>query len=629
MRYTIDSQQCNNFEVSSRKEWLLTNGLGGYAMGTVSGANMRRYHGHLVAATQPPTYRMVLLANVETFIQGQGNPIGVSCNQYSGTVYPEGYQYIQSFNVNKFARWHYRAGGMDLLKRLAIHEWDNSSTLSYKNIGGKPIQLSLRPLVCHKFYHENFFSNPNYPQVLEYPKNKIVIEHEGVPLILTHEGADYVPSIGWYYRFELNRELERGQDYRTDYFCPCELHYSLSPGQEVFLVASTSENVQPYQFDETEEDSSLGTALKEAASKFFVKCENRTTIIAGYPWFTDWGRDTMISLPGVLLHTGRVADAKKIILDFATQMKQGLIPNRFVDRGEEPEYNTVDGTLWFANAIYRTLNFDWDESFAKKCMDVLEQVYQWHQKGTFYGIKVDQSDGLLTQGVPGVQLTWMDAKVGDWVVTPRHGKAVEVNGLWINTLRIMEWLAEKVGRPNDDYRKAAEQAEKSFEPKFWRDTLGYYLDTADPDDATLRPNQLIAMSLPFAPAKGENAKKALQKVTQELLTPVGLKTLPSGAPGYKSHYKGTLPELDAAYHQGTVWPWLLGPYVSALVKLTGDVAEAKRILKPAKDWLVECGIGGITEVYDADEPRSAGGCPWQAWSVAEIHRAWVEDAGGK
>jgi predicted glycogen debranching enzyme len=350
--------------------------------------------------------------------------------------------------------------------------------------------------------------------------------------------------------------------------------------------------------------------------------------MAGYPWFTDWGRDTMISIPGLCLHTGRVSEARKIILDYAAQMKQGLIPNRFVEDGEEPEYNTVDGTLWFANAIYQTLRAEWDEPFARKALKALEQMFQWHVKGTLYGIGVDPQDGLLRQGVPGVQLTWMDAKVGDWVVTPRHGKPVEINGLWINALRVLEWLSQKLEKDPSKYKQAAELAESNFESKFWRDILGHYLDTADPDDASLRPNQLIPMSLPFGPAKGENAKKALAKIGRELLTPVGLRSLGPTEPGYRGRYRGPLPELDAAYHQGTVWPWLLGPYVTALVKLTGNKAEAKLILKNARDMLVEDGLGGISEVYDGDEPRGAGGCPWQAWSVGEILRAWVEDAGG-
>jgi predicted glycogen debranching enzyme len=337
----------------------------------------------------------------------------------------------------------------------------------------------------------------------------------------------------------------------------------------------------------------------------------------------------MISIPGLCLHTGRVAEARRIIVDYAAQMKQGLIPNRFVEEGEEPEYNTADGTLWFANAIYRTLLAEWEEAFARRALRALEEMFHWHVEGTLFGIGVDPEDGLLRQGAPGVQLTWMDAKVDGWVVTPRHGKPVEIAALWINAVRILEWLAGKLGKPTSKYAEAAAKAESRFEEKFWREPLGYYLDTAEPDDASLRPNQVLAMSLPFTPMDPGHARRALGVVARELLTPVGLRTLAPDSPGYRGRFKGPLTELDAAYHQGSVWPWLLGPYVTALVRFTGDRTEARRLLKPLREMLDEYGLGGIAEVYDGDEPRTAGGCPWQAWSVAETLRAWVEDAAGK
>jgi len=631
MKIVVEARQCKNFEVSSRREWLLANGIGGFAMGTVSGANTRRYHGHLVAATVPPNTRVNLLGNVEAFIQGEGNPIGLSCNQYQGAVYPEGYQYLERFvATSQSVAWIYRAQGMDLEKRLVVHPGHNAVTIRYTNTGKRQVGLTLRPLVLHRSYHANFRSREGYPQGLVFPKNRTVIDDGGVSLILRHEGAQRVPALGWYYRFDYPRELERGLDSKEDLFCPCELRYELLPGESAVLVASTEERVAPFEpMNEQEMPTGLAAALREAASPFFVKTKKRTTIIAGYPWFTDWGRDTMISIPGLCLHTGRVADARRIIVDYAAQMKQGLIPNRFVEEGVEPEYNNVDGTLWFANAIYRTLEAEWEEAFARRAFRALEEMFQWHVKGTLFGIGVDEAERLLRQGAPGIQLTWMDAKVDDWVVTPRHGKPVEINGLWINAVRILEWLAGKLGKPATRYTAAADKAEAHFEDKFWREPLGYYLDTAEPDDASLRPNQVIAMSLPFTPMSEGRARQALAIVGRELLTPVGLRTLAPDAPGYRGRFKGPLAELDAAYHQGSVWPWLLGPYATALVRFTGDRAGAKRILKPIREMLDEFGLGGIAEVYDGDEPRSAGGCPWQAWSVAETLRAWIEDAGGK
>ncbi len=631
MVYTLDSHQCRNFDLSSRREWLLTNGIGGFAMGTVSGANTRRYHGHLVAADPAPAHRTVLLANVEAFVQADSNPIGISCNQYAGTINPEGHQTIESFAATQtWVRWRFRVAGMTLEKRVAMHPGLNATTVVYKNVGDRPVGLQLRPLVEHKFYHDNFRSQDDYPHVQAFPKNRTVVEHDSLALILRHDGAQRLPAVGWYYRFEHARELERGLDARDDLFCPCELRYELMPGEEAVLVASLADDAEPFpNWEEEVKEISMASLLRDAADHFLVETETRTSIIAGYPWFTDWGRDTMIALPGICLQTGRVAIARKIIRDYASQMRQGLIPNRFVDSGEEPEYNTVDATLWFAHAIYKTLEAEWDDSFAHDCFGSLEEAFRWHMKGTFFGIGVDPVDGLLKQGADGVQLTWMDAKLGDWVVTPRHGKPVEINGLWINALRVMEWLAGKLGKDASAFRSAAEKAEANFEKKFWKESMNYYMDTADPDDASLRPNQLIAMALPFGPAKGEHAVRALGVISRELLTPVGLRTLSHNDPKYRARFKGPISELDAAYHQGTVWPWLMGPYITALVKLTGDRIEAKRLLKSGKEMLHECGLNGIAEVYDGDEPRDAAGCPWQAWSVGEWLRAWVEDAEGK
>ncbi len=626
----LDAQQVKNFEVSSRREWLLTNGIGGYSMGTASGANSRRYHGHLVAATKPPTHRMVLLANIEAFVQADGSPIGLSCNQYQGALFPEGYLHTEGFSVGRQADWFFKAGGLELRKSIVMHEGENAISIRYTNTGSKALGLTLRPLVCHKFYHHNFRVLEDYPHKVDFPTGGTLVEHDGVTLFLSHEGAQRVPAMGWYYRFEYMRDMERGLDPRDDLYCPCELRYELSPGESAILIAADFEHSIPKEFDQEEPPmgASLGDALRSAADRYFVQGEGRTSIIAGYPWFTDWGRDTMIALPGLCLHTGRVATARQILLDYMKAMKQGLIPNRFVEEGQDPEYNTVDATLWMANAVYATLQAEWNEPFAVLAWQALKSMFEWHVKGTLYGIKVDPLDGLLHQGEIGVQLTWMDAKVGDWVVTPRHGKPIEIQGLWINALRVLEWLGNKLSQDTKPITQAAEIAEANFEAKFWRENLGHYLDTADPDDASLRPNQLIAMSLPFGPATGPNAVKALNRISTDLLTEYGLRTLGPDEPGYKPRYRGSLSELDAAYHQGTVWPWLFGPYITALVKLTGDRAEAKRILRGTREMLTEYGLLGLAEVFDGEKPRAAAGCPFQAWSVAEVLRAWVEDAHG-
>lgn len=632
MLYTLSEQQCRNLEVSSKREWVLPNGIGGYAMGTASGINTRRYHGHLVAATHPPTGRMVLLAALDAMVQASGNAIGLSANQYPGTVFPEGYHYLKSFSVGKTATWTFKSAGIEVEKRLGVHPGVNAVTVRYKNTGKQAFFLTLRPLISHRDHHGNFTERGDYPSRLAFPPTATLVEDCGVPLYISHPEAVRTPVQGWYYRFEHARELERGLSHRDDLFCPCELRYELLPGQEAVLVASVGEELAPIDFEpEQPATFKVGEMLTEAAGKFFVQTEDRSSTIAGFPWFTDWGRDTMISMPGLCVHTGRIAEAKKILHDYAGQMHQGLIPNRFVESGEKPDYNTVDATLWFANAIYKVLATEWDEKFAKEMLAKLHEVFEWHMKGTLFGIKVDPTDGLLTQGESGLQLTWMDAKVNDWVVTPRHGKPVEINGLWINALRVMAWLATKITKPKfkpEVYQEAADKAAANFEKKFWHEVRGHYLDTVDPTDASLRPNQVLAMALPFSPVDPEHAKRALGVVGRELLTLKGLRTLGPEEPGYHGRFRGSLPELDAAYHQGTVWPWLMGSYVTALVRYTGDRQEGKRILREAKSMLAECGLGGIAEVYDGDGPQEPGGCPWQAWSVAEFLRAWVEDIGG-
>lgn len=630
MIYRLDAQQCGNLEVSARREWLLPNGIGGYAMGTPSGINTRRYHGLLVAAVTPPAERMVLLAAMDAFIQGSGNPIGISANQYPGAVFPEGFHHLKSFVVGKTAVWRYEISQMSIEKRLYVHPGENACTLEYKNIGTQPLLLTLRPMVCHKPHHENFLERSDYPANLRLLKGVSHVDYGDVSLTIRHGSGQRVPEQGWYYRFEHGREIDRGLDPRDDLYCPFELRYELIPGESAILSAGDFESVAPFPIPDEEPANAirLQPMLEEAAEKFLVKTKARTSIIAGYPWFTDWGRDTMISLPGILLCTGRMAEARQVLRDYASQCRHGLIPNRFVEVGDEPDYNTVDATLWFVNAIYKTLLAEWDETFAQEMVSLLRTIFEHHRDGTLFGIGVDPEDGLLRQGEPGVQLTWMDAKIGDWVVTPRHGKPVEISGLWINALRCMVWLRERLGFDTSPESNLAELAEENFDRKFWHEGRGHYLDTADPADASLRPNQLIAMALPFAPAKGEHAIRALDAISWKLFTPRGIRTLDPDSSDYRPRFEGPMVELDSAYHQGTAWPWLLGVYATALVKVKQDVPEAKRALRGAKVMLTEYGLGGIAEVYDAEESQRGNGCPWQAWSVGEILRAWVEDVGG-
>ncbi len=626
MAYVVNARQCRDFSLVTQREWLLTNGIGGYAMGTVSGLLTRRYHGHLVAATNGSLDRRLLLAGIEASVLGDGEMFWISSNQYPGKVFPEGYLHLERFTVGSAASWRYRSEGARIEKRLALHPGANACTVEYANIGRTSLELGLRPLLADRSYHGNFAETAAYPGNIDFRDDVTVIGHGDDGVFIRHPGARRDPVQGWYYRFEHAREAERGLDPRDDFYCPCELVYELAPGETARLCASLRDGADAVNIgaESDEAENEPLKSLQSAARHFIVELADRPTIVAGYPWFTDWGRDTMVALPGVCLHTGRTAEARRILGGYADAMFQGLIPNRFIEDGGA-DYNTADATLWFANAAYKTLQAEWDGEFATRMFGALNEAWEWHERGTLFGIRMDPLDGLLAQGERGLQLTWMDAKVGDWVVSPRHGKPVEIAGLWVNFLRILEWLSDKLGKPSDGFKDSAERAEASFRQKFWVESRNHYFDTVDPHDASLRPNQLVAMALPFGPASGKHAELALATIERELLTPYGIRTLGPQEPGYRGRFEGTLHELDAAYHQGTVWPWLLGPYASAVVKVTGDRDRARKALGSAMGMLQECGFGGIAEVYDGDEPHRPNGCPWQAWSVAEILRSWAED----
>lgn len=591
-------------------------------MGTASGVNTRRYHGLLVAATDPPVTRVRLLAGIEGFAEAGGERIALSSNRYPDDVYPEGYKSLNGFTVGDAAEWVYAGIHLKVNKALRLTSGENTVVVVYRNDGNTNLALTLRPLVCHQFYHGDFYCSQAYPASLGAGSGETTITHDGIALRLIHSGCDVREVREWYYQFQYPVEASRGLNSSGDLYCPCELHYSLAPGEEAVLVATTERNPTTHHQVNVTEGNALVQKLTHAAEKFLVHGHGRSTVIAGYPWFTDWGRDTMIALPGLCLCTGRIDMARAILSDFASQMHQGLIPNRFVEAGEQPAYNTVDATLWFVNAVYQTLESDWNQGFADRMVKVLREVYEWHMRGTLFGIKVDPHDGLLEQTELGIQCTWMDAKIGDWVVTPRNGKAVEICALWLNALRVMEWLFTKLGLPCKDYREQAEKGEESFRDKFWGGN--YYSDTLGAEGRSLRPNQVIAMSLPFSPVDPSQALLALSEVRENLLTTVGLRTLASCEPAYKGRFRGGLAELDAAYHQGTVWPWLMGPYCFASMKLTGSCEEAQSLFVNAEAMLEERGLGGIAEVYDGDEPRQAAGCPWQAWSVAEYLRVACE-----
>jgi len=641
---TKDKTVLNNYDEAVQDEWLETNGLGGWAGSSIIGCNTRRYHGLLVAATVPPTERMNLVNKLDETIILSNQRFDLSTNDYGDVISPQGYQYLSSFKKDLFPEWIYEVNGIKLTKTIAMVHGENTTLIIYKvEKANEPFILELLPLISARGYHSlqhaynNIFWDVHFENGIF--KNQ---PFYGAPNIyLSVPGATYKHDPHWFYRFNYAVEKYRGLDFEEDLFNHGTFTLELKEGDSLGIIISTEdpqnrnvhilleqENLRRKDLIKGYEKNETLQQLILAADQFIVKRdEDLKTVIAGYHWFTDWSRDTMISLPGLCLSTARYEDAKKIIAAFAKNVSMGMLPNRFTDNNEPPEYNNVDGTLWYFVAIYKYLEHTNDTEFIlKEILPVLKNIIDWHFKGTRYNIHVDE-DGLLYAGEKGVQLTWMDAKIGDWVVTPRMGKPVEIQALWYNTLNIFSKLLEMNGQEEDARIVCidANKAKKSFLQKFWFEE-GYYLydviDEKENPDATLRPNQLFAISLPFALIEGEQAEAVLKIMEEQLYTPVGLKSLPKSDVHYVPAYGGDTYHRDSSYHEGTVWSWLLGPYIDALMKSESEnkKAKAKKVIEDFKYHLNEGCIGSVSEIFDADEPHHPRGCVAQAWGVAEILR---------
>lgn len=641
---TKDKTVLNNYDEAVQDEWLETNGLGGWAGSSIIGCNTRRYHGLLVAATVPPTERMNLVNKLDETIILSNQRFDLSTNDYGDVISPQGYQYLSSFKKDLFPEWIYEVNGIKLTKTIAMVHGENTTLIIYKvEKANEPFILELLPLISARGYHSlqhaynNIFWDVHFENGIF--KNQ---PFYGAPNIyLSVPGATYKHDPHWFYRFNYAVEKYRGLDFEEDLFNHGMFTLELKEGDSLGIIISTEdpqnrnvhilleqENLRRKDLIKGYEKNETLQQLILAADQFIVKRdEDLKTVIAGYHWFTDWSRDTMISLPGLCLSTARYEDAKKIIAAFAKNVSMGMLPNRFTDNNEPPEYNNVDGTLWYFVAIYKYLEHTNDTEFIlKEILPVLKNIIDWHFKGTRYNIHVDE-DGLLYAGEKGVQLTWMDAKIGDWVVTPRMGKPVEIQALWYNTLNIFSKLLEMNGQEEDARIVCidANKAKKSFLQKFWFEEGHYLYDVIDEKenpDATLRPNQLFAISLPFALIEGEQAEAVLKIMEEQLYTPVGLKSLPKSDVHYVPVYGGDTYHRDSSYHEGTVWSWLLGPYIDALMKSESEnkKAKAKKVIEDFKYHLNEGCIGSVSEIFDADEPHHPRGCVAQAWGVAEILR---------
>jgi predicted glycogen debranching enzyme len=641
----FNSDVCTDFQSASSREWLETNGIGGFASSTVSGANTRRYHGLLTAATKPPLGRVTMLSKFEETIRINDKTFELSANQYPGAIYPNGYKYLKNFRLAPFPVWTYEVEGIEIEKKIFMVHGENTTVVEYKTKDQRPktkVQLELKPLLSFCDYHHLQHKNSKFDLNYEIGDGFIKVKpYTEMPALYFAYNAQKVENTGvWYQNFECAIERERGFDFREDLFQPFSLKFDLS--ESAIVIASTENksisDAQDFEQNEIERrecliktadvEDDLAKQLVLAADQFIVSRGAGKTIIAGYHWFSDWGRDTMIALNGLTLAANRPEIAKSILLEFSRHISEGMLPNRFPDAGEIPEYNTVDATLWYFEATRAYVEKTGDYDFVREHLyEKLVNVILWHAYGTRYQVKVD-SDGLLYAGEPGVQLTWMDAKIGDFVVTPRTGKAVEIQALWYNALCVMTDFAEKFADEKDRkiYSEMANEAKVSFNQIFWNEREECLFDVIDVDekDASVRPNQIFAVSLPNTMLSIGRAQKIVKKVEDELLTPVGLRSLSPKDARYCPIYTGSPFERDSAYHQGTVWAWLIGAFVDAYRRVHPNGRQTENrvneILAGFKNHLTEAGTGQISEIFDADAPHKPRGCVAQAWSIAEVLR---------
>jgi predicted glycogen debranching enzyme len=649
---------CGNLEAAEAREWIVTNGIGGFASGTVAGCNTRRYHGLLVAALQPPVGRMQLVAGLDEIVRYAGAEYPLATHQWaSGAVDPKGFLNIESFRLDGMTPvWTYALADALLEKRLWMRHGENTTYVQYTLVRSNgAIDLELKALVNYRDFHASTHAGDWRMKIDPVDDGVQVVAFNGAtPFYLKCEGARCEPRHEWYRNCFLPVEKERGLDDQEDYLFAASFRGTLRVGMS-FSFAATTESGASLDSRSARRESDEREAkvfeswrgnngkiaaeypnwlpqLVLAADQFIVKRSlpehpDGRSIIAGYHWFGDWGRDTMIALPGLTLATGRVDVARQILLAFAECVDGGMLPNNFPDAGGKPQYNTVDAALWFFEAVRQYFAVTKDGRTLLQLFPALGEMIDAHVKGTRYDIHVDPADGLLYAGVPGVQLTWMDAKVGDSVVTPRIGKAVEVNALWINALETMAEFAKLLARPGGGYEKLSAKARKNFQ-RFWNEERGCCFDVIDvpggSNDAALRPNQLFGVSLPVSPLTEDQQKAVVDVCGQHLLTSYGLRSLAPGEPGYMGHYAGGPRDRDAAYHQGTVWGWLLGPFVLAHLRVYGDEAEAMRLLEPLGISVHMYGLGTLGEIFEGEAPFTPHGCIAQAWTVGEVLRVMRE-----
>ncbi|MBK6711323.1 MAG: amylo-alpha-1,6-glucosidase [Chloroflexi bacterium] len=654
--FDFGREVCGKLTIAETREWLVTNGIGGFASGTIAGHLTRRYHGLLMAALKPPLGRTLLIAKLDETAEydgiypESGRFYPLYNNRWgNGVSEPGGFRYLNRFHLEGTTPvWTFAIANALLEKRIWMQPGANTTYIQYTLTRATgPLTLEIKAFANHRDYHSTTIMDQWDAEVL--PVNNgvaIQIDPDADPFYLLSGSGDIQPQGDWYEDFFLSIEEYRGQnDVQDDHLYAALLRKTLQPGESWTIVASTSaapnlDGQAAYAERQAYEQALLDRAgvtavsspihhLYLAADQFIVKRPtqrdpNGRSLIAGYHWFSDWGRDTMIALPGLTLNTGRPEIAANILRTYAQFVDQGMIPNRFPDAGEHPEYNTVDATLWYIEAIRAYHQATNDQELLRELFPVLEEIIRWHRRGTRYNIAMDTADGLLYAGEEGIQLTWMDAKIGNWVVTDRIGKPVEISALWYNALMAMTEFAQTLGHASDEYAALAQQVKTGFQ-RFWNPKMGYCYDIIDgPDgpDGKLRPNQLFAISLPHSPLTPEQQRSVVDACSRHLLTAHGLRSLSPDDDDYIGSYGGDQLKRDGAYHQGTVWAWLIGPFVTAHLRVYNDTAVARSFLRPLIQHMADHGVGSISEIFDGDPPFTPRGCIAQAWSVAEVLRAW-------
>jgi predicted glycogen debranching enzyme len=653
---------CGSRAVAAGREWLVTNGMGGYASGTIAGLLTRRYHGLLMAALKPPLGRTLLLAKLDETVEydglfpDSGHYYPLFLNQWAtGKLEPEGHHHLNRFHLEGTTPvWTYACANALLEKRIWMQSGENTTYIQYRLTRATgPLSLEAKAFVNYRDYHGTTIVNEWHPLVEPVENGLRLTTFEGaMPFYLLSDAAQILPQFDWYEDFFLSVEEYRGQnDVEEDHIYAALIQATLQPGETLTLVASTEkspdlDSQRAYVQRQADEQALLDQAkevwpvlpvpqpvqqLVLAADQFIVKRPTSRhsqghSIIAGYHWFGDWGRDTMIALPGLTLATGRPEVTASILRTYAEFVDRGMLPNRFPDMGETPDYNTADASLWYFEAIRAYHQETGDDQLLRDLFPILDDILEWHQRGTRYQIHMDPQDSLLYAGEPGVQLTWMDAKVDDWVVTPRIGKPVEINALWYHALCVMKDFARRLGQDSKAYDALAQKVATGF-TRFWNEQMGYCFDVLDGPqghDGSLRPNQLLAVSLTNTPLSFTQQRSIVDACGRHLLTPHGLRSLSPDDAHYIGKYGGDQRHRDGAYHQGTVWAWFIGPFVSAQLRVYQDRKQARSYFLPLIHHLADHGVGSISEIFDGDPPFTPRGCIAQAWSVAELLRVWRE-----